>query len=342
MANELQIADMLKELIESTANYFEEASYGSSGFTMPPTISIKGNKFTLVKDGQREPPPDPHKLDFVVIMTKSPKTRVFWGKDNKYDPNEDIPPTPPECQSFDGVTPEEGVPKRQHPTCAGCEQAIWGSAHSAQGKPIPACRVYRTMVVKIVGVDGPWLFGIPPASDKNTYPSKNTIPWSPLMEHMKKIEETERAKHGRTTITLSTCIIQATFVDDVNGVIGFRPTKYLSDKSEIEKITELRRSPEVLQTILWGPKGKARKDQWDNKDTKEVVNPSPTPIPTTTPIPPPKQSIANFPKQANANIEPIRQRTTRTIKPPAKEDAPKATNEVDDIISDMGITTFNE
>jgi hypothetical protein len=222
------------------------------------------------------------------------------------------------------------------------------------------------MAIKIIGIEGPWYFGIPPASDKE---------WGPLVDKIKEVENKERARHGYATFTLSTCIIRATFIG--TGIIGFEPKGYLYSP-ETEKVIEMRRNPDRLMTMLWGPRGKAREEQWKNRNAPPPVS-NPPPI---IPIPVPPVANSNFPKQVvetkPSSAETIRQRVTRNIRPPVKEgpvtrlpeyekpvEVPKpktfdknmketlptpktpeqpskTSNEIDDIMNDMGISTFNE
>src|SRR5262245_24007021 len=163
---------------------------------MPPQISIRGNRFTLVDaSGERFPWPDMH-MD-VVIIDANPKSRVYFGRD--YDPADESPPV---CFSDNGVGPSKNASEPQGRTCAECPMSGWGSAVSKMtGKGIPACKEYRKVACIVISgqpsaqrydvqnIEGmPYMLMIPPNSLKKVSAYSQRIGQYPMPGTNEKLD----------------------------------------------------------------------------------------------------------------------------------------------------------
>lgn len=137
---------------------------------MPPSISIRAQRFTLVDAAGVEVPVNLFDqqlgvyLDVVIVGANSGKSRQYYDK--PYDPNN---PMSPACFSDNGVAPSTNAPSPQHATCNGCPQAAWGAKVSAlTGKGIPACSTRKKLAVVVANDPAQlvYLLNIPPASLK--------------------------------------------------------------------------------------------------------------------------------------------------------------------------------
>lgn len=159
----------------SQAPNLVQISQQALGGINPPYLSIKGGKFTLVDQAGNEMPLpffDPQLgvyVDCCIIDMNKHKSRIFY--ENDFDPTAQNY-LPPECWSDNGTGPSASCSKPQASTCASCQWSVWGSATSAQGKPIPACQEVSKIALMIPGL-GPqvenmiFLLRVPPASLKN-------------------------------------------------------------------------------------------------------------------------------------------------------------------------------
>lgn len=320
MAQEMVISKELSYLAELSVGMFDDASYSAS--SIPNTISIRGNRFWLVSSEGRTSSPDPLKLHFVTLGVKAPEGRTFY--EGAYDPENSAPP---DCFSYDGVTPDARGPGRQAEACGACKQSEWGSATSKlTGAIVPACRQHKDIVIKIMGVEGAWLLRIPPASIKKQ--------WGPLVARIKQVAEREQAKHGKPCMSLLTTVIEATFDENAQGVLNFKPLGYLS-QSEAPSVIELAKDAELITQILWGLEGSTRMAQWIKR--VPVAQPQPT------------QQIGETAKEWNKpKIEDVTPAKEQPPKPRSlakvttKSDTPKdgIDKEVSDILQSMGV--FNE
>lgn len=157
------------------------------GTSSPPYLSLISNRFTMVDAaGNEQTVPtyegDPNKCmrgqapgpfaDVVIIDVNDHISRIFY--DEAFDPNAQSY-RPPACFSHNGLAPSKLASNPQSPTCAGCPNAVWGSATSnVSGKAIPACAQYQFVAVlvspaggQVAGHDTPFLLRIPPNSLKN-------------------------------------------------------------------------------------------------------------------------------------------------------------------------------
>lgn len=185
----------------------ERATQGI-GTVLPPHVSIRGNKFTLV-DGAGNRKPIGDTLDFLVIDIAEHTGKMFYKNPN-WTPDSD---DPPDCWSMNGVGPSREAINPQARTCAECPNNVRGSRVSNMGSSIKACR--DEVVTAIVVPSVPNLvfqMKITPGSFKN---------WRKHAEECKNIGQRSGAAESVGTI-----VTQATFEPDVNGVLVFKAVSY--------------------------------------------------------------------------------------------------------------------
>lgn len=101
------------------------------------SIQHNGNVMNLMRDDGDGPRGS---VD-VVIAKANPQLSKTWYADG-WDENNN---NPPDCASANGITPDQGVPKKQSEVCAMCPRNAWGSAPGGgKGK---ACGDHRRLAV---------------------------------------------------------------------------------------------------------------------------------------------------------------------------------------------------
>jgi hypothetical protein len=312
MAQDMVISKELSYLAELSIGMFDDASYSVT--SIPNSISIRQNRFWLVSSEGRSPTPNPLKLHFVTLGVKAPEGRTYY--EGAYDPENS---GPPDCFSYDGVTPDAQGPKRQADTCGTCKQSMWGSSTSKlTGAMIPACRAHKDVVIKVMGVEGMWLLRVPPASIRKQ--------WAPLIAQIKKVAEKEQAKHGKASLTMLTCVVEATFDDTQQGVLNFKPMGYLS-QSEAPAVTALARDNEAVLQALWGPEGSTRAARWSSPKNELVAQ-------NKEVIEPPKKEIV---KKSEPRITKIETTTQKPLEKTISNVTEPVGDEVDSILKSMGV-----
>lgn len=145
-------------------------AHAGGGF---PVISIKGKRFTVVRDGERHTlmnPLDPDSpassMEVVLLKANKGTSKVFYLKG--YDP-ETSEGQKPDCYSSDGIAPAADAQKPQAKKCATCPHNQWGSKVSERGTTKgKACNDTVRMAVAPAGqVNEPMLLRVPPASIRN-------------------------------------------------------------------------------------------------------------------------------------------------------------------------------
>src|SRR3990172_31347 len=103
-------------------------------------------------------------IRFEAIIAQILPVNLFFKA--KFDP---ATPTPPDCFSYGGVTPDPSVATKESDTCAGCPQNQYGSAKDENGKAKKgkACGNTHRLVLKVEGVELPVLLSLPPTSTKS-------------------------------------------------------------------------------------------------------------------------------------------------------------------------------
>jgi hypothetical protein len=115
-----------------------------------PSISIKGSKFHVKKDGESKMISDPrdHELPLmklkVVIVGWNPNVSKTYFE-GEYEAGSD---KEPDCRSDDGRFPDADIAIPQHTDCTSCKQNMWGSKVSkTSGKDVKACSDNKRLAV---------------------------------------------------------------------------------------------------------------------------------------------------------------------------------------------------
>jgi hypothetical protein len=142
------------------------------GTILPPHVSIMGNRFTLVDGAGARHPLNTLSLDCVILDINEKMSRMYYGPDNAYDPDNTAAPL---CFSDNGVAPSSRAREPQAKSCKpdsegvhGCRWSVWGSATSKlDGKQIPACaNGVKLALLMVTQQNKKWL---PLISDKDGY-----------------------------------------------------------------------------------------------------------------------------------------------------------------------------
>lgn len=153
----LALAEACPELVAASNDLLDGLSGG-----MPPSIGLKGTRFVL-KEGGEDTIIDATNIKVVVLSARPGVSKSFYV--NKYTPGQE--PQSPDCSSFDGVKPDSASPLKQHATCAGCPNNVFGTATDNQGNATKgkACGDYKILAVLYNG--GVYQLRVPPASLRN-------------------------------------------------------------------------------------------------------------------------------------------------------------------------------
>lgn len=184
------------------------------GGAAPPSLSIKGNRFTLVDaNGDEDPAGDLDKasgmmfFDCVVVDALEIESKIFYAKD--FDPNAQGY-APPDCWSDNGIAPSRNASTPQSPTCAACPKAEWGSKVSrVSGKGVPACGKYQKLALYPLGDDMLFLLRVPPNSLSN------------LRDYLAKL------KKGNEPV--QNVVTRISFVKDQLGTLSFNALAYIDE-----------------------------------------------------------------------------------------------------------------
>ena len=138
-----------------------------------PTLSIKGMKFTVVKDGIKKVLTKPDDEDEVaqsigvVFLRANLHAKTFYSK--KYS-EADSDGARPDCYSYDGQAPSENAANPQSKKCAVCPHNQWGSRvgdGDREGGKGKACQDNARIAVSAPDSIDPMMLRVPPASLKN-------------------------------------------------------------------------------------------------------------------------------------------------------------------------------
>ena len=174
---QMQIPEYLKN---DTLPDFTDRLGALTGTRAPPTLSIEGDRLTLVDSASEERPVltrdaktgDPY-LDCCIIDAGDHASQVWYGR--AYDPKS-ADRSPPACWSDNGVAPSINCSSPQALSCApdpenkhGCKWACWGSGRAREGSSNvpPACTKYIKLALLIPGEPLQFLLRVPPGSHPN-------------------------------------------------------------------------------------------------------------------------------------------------------------------------------
>lgn len=137
-------------LQDMTEKVEESLGLISTGVSVP-RISIRGRQFRFVVDGE-EISKQTEPINVIILGVEPDKgmAKTFYA--SGYQPGST---DPPDCSSWNGVTPDTWVDNPQADYCANCEQNVWGSATALSGKKAKACKdSKRLMVVDTKDIKG--------------------------------------------------------------------------------------------------------------------------------------------------------------------------------------------
>lgn len=146
-----------------------------ASFASFPTLSIRGKRFTISRDGIKKvlmkPGTDDEEVAQhigLVVLRANMHSKVFYLK--KFTEGGDSEGQRPDCYSLDGVAPSVNAVTPQAKKCGACPHNVWGSRISdrddggeAKGK---ACADNARLAISAPDKIDPMLLRVPPASLK--------------------------------------------------------------------------------------------------------------------------------------------------------------------------------
>jgi hypothetical protein len=124
----------------------DETSKSLLGAGGPPRISIKGNVFRKVVNGEEVMKNEDRAMNVIFLRTATTEYRTYYGGAYKEGENKG-----PNCWSSDGVKPDAIIKNPQSSQCADCPQNIKGSGQGDSR----ACRFSRWAAVALENdIDG--------------------------------------------------------------------------------------------------------------------------------------------------------------------------------------------
>src|SRR5208337_98694 len=348
MAQDLALTEEFKWLAQASfdSDDLGDAQAGGRG-EVADTLSIAGNVFTFKTAEGAFEAQNPRQLYFVYLGGKKPKSRALYaGAFNDDDPQA------PRCQSFDGVTPEPGmdvpgITEPTHPrvgecarTCRECPMSKWGSAVSVKtGKPVPACKEHKDIAVKVIGTDGAYLLKLPPAAWTS---------WDKATAKIKTAIDADKAAHdGKTMLSLGNAVFSVSFGPGMGNLI-FEAKAWVQGP-ELAAVAALRRDPDAIDRLLWGPEGTGRRLQYETG--KQTVTTRMVPAEPVQPVEHPQatkdmaklvqaqQVLREAAQAASKALEDSQVGTPAPAEKPAKvvKPAKASYTNVNDIMAAMGL-----
>ncbi len=210
------------------------------------TLSFRNSRFTLRLGQDEEILTDQH-LDVVLIDVGDNIARSYYAKGFEAGSSDR-----PDCSSWNGTTPDEGVPNKQAEHCRGCPQNVKGSKMNPNGKPGFACTFSRRAAVVLVNEDheeerlfqmriaSTTLFG---DNGQNGFSFKNY--WNGLKQQV-----VARAKDDKPMMTYSV-ITRITFdLASTTPKPLFKAVAWLQEGSELgDRVTRAVFNPNVAAII---------------------------------------------------------------------------------------------
>lgn len=195
-------------------------------------ISLNGNKFREIIDGEQRAISDSDSLD-VVILDAAPTSRQYY--EGVYSPNN---PAPPNCWSSDCNIPDPDVKAPQASSCDRCPMNAKGSG--ANGTR--ACRFSQRIAVMIYGDENERVYQMQlPAMSifgKSDHPDK-----LPMRSYAKYLQDNGNGAPIHVFVTKMR-------FDPESSVpkLFFSPVKVL-DNEEFAKVEALREHPDVSRCL---------------------------------------------------------------------------------------------
>lgn len=212
-------ANLPAHLANRQSRNLSEASLAGMSGALPPHVSIRSNRFTLVDAAGNKQTLDSLYLDCCFVDLSDKIAKLYY--EGEFEEGSDDPPT---CWSADGITPSNEAVSKQARTCAECQWNVRGSDTSKlSGKPIKACRDEKWSAVTLVSVQmnpqkqvvgsAPlhpeilWQFKITPGSFKN---------WR---AYAKRCQD--------QGVDMSLLVTRIGFEQGKNGVLTFQPVSWI-------------------------------------------------------------------------------------------------------------------
>lgn len=139
-----------------------------------PTMSIRGKRFTIARDGIKKVLTKPGEDDEVaqnvglIVLRANMNAKVFYLK--KFQEGGDSENMRPDCYSMDGVAPSANAQNKQAAKCAICPQNVWGSRvgdnDDGTERKGRACADNARLAISAPDKMDPMLLRVPPASLK--------------------------------------------------------------------------------------------------------------------------------------------------------------------------------
>lgn len=237
-----------------------------------PQLSIKGKRFTIVKDGVKKVVMHPDRPDEVaqslevVVKRANMKAKVFYLA--KYDPASSDGMVP-DCYSMDGVTPAPGSKNKQHSNCAACPKNVWG-ARDGKGKE---CNDQVRLAIAPAGqLDAEMLLRVPPASIK------------PFKDAVKGI----KARNGQ----YNAVVYRIGFdIEAESPKLTFTPTSWVTQEqyAKINEAYDSQMVKEIIGVVDNGAENLPTNDLGDAPT--HVAAPAPAPQPAPAPAPAPRPAV---------------------------------------------------
>lgn len=135
-----------------------------AGGGIPPTLSIKGKQFAIVRGDERKllaNPNDPESpatyVDAVLIRIATNYSKTYYNQSY-----EEGVAGSPDCSSINGITPDTRIAAPVSRNCQTCPNHIWGSGKDGKGR---RCRdSVRVAVAARTDLEDVLLLSVPPAS----------------------------------------------------------------------------------------------------------------------------------------------------------------------------------
>lgn len=223
--NSLVNSDLFKSLIGMNDTLI------GGGFGTTRRISIKGNKFREMLNGEQVNVSKAEEMN-IVIVDAAPVSRTFYA--GSYDPNADA--VPPICWSMDTQVPAPDVKEPVASRCADCPNNVKGSG---QGNT-RACRFSQRLAIAIEGkLDTVYQMQIPATSIFGDA-KQNAMPMQGYARFLKA--------HNTPVIAVVT---EMRFDEDSEvPKLFFRPIRPLTE-DELKQVIELRDSEDTKRAVTF-------------------------------------------------------------------------------------------
>jgi hypothetical protein len=193
-------------------------------------ISIKGNVFRMIVDGEEIAVNEDRAMNVVVVRMAHKTSRTYY--EGSYKEGETVRPV---CWSSDSEKPDQGVEEPQASSCANCPQNIKGSGEGESR----ACRYSHRLAVALADdLSGDVYQMVLPATSYFGKGEQNKWPFKQYVQYL--------AGHN---VPVGAVVTEMKF-DTKSPVpkLTFRPTRPL-EQEDYEAVRELGQRPAALAAI---------------------------------------------------------------------------------------------